>query len=420
MISAPLPSNEVERLAALVDLEVLDSQFEPEFDALVHAASRVAGVPISLISLVDRDRQWFKANVGLDGVSETDRESAFCSHTILENVPMEISDATKDERFHDNPLVSGFPDIRFYCGVPLTLRSGSRVGTLCVIDQVPREMSEEQLAILKHLAMAASAALEGRKAAIDLSRRTDQLRASEKELTVANGILEQANDDLESFVRVASHDLRSPLITIERLAEWIEEDLGSDCPENVSEHVGLIRRRVRRMDKLLTDLRQYTLAGRVDTPMETVNTEELARTAFELNSGEAEVRLEMEGEFPTLVTQAVPLELVFRNLIGNAIKFAPKSDAFVKVSARMTDAGVEFTVSDNGPGIAPEYHEAVFGLFRILQSRDKYEGSGLGLTFVKRAVELAGGRVELESDGLCGSTFRFTWPAQLAASSAAV
>ncbi|MGK0481447.1 MAG: signal transduction histidine kinase [Planctomycetota bacterium] len=413
MIPATSPTNEAERLAALKDLEVLDSEFEPEFDALVNAASRVAGVPISLISLVDRDRQWFKASVGLVETSEVDRESAFCSHTILESVPMEVTDAAKDERFHDNPFVVGSPKVRFYCGVPLTLRSGLRVGTLCVIDHVPRKMDETQLEILGYLATAASAALEGRKAALDLARKSARLKESEIELLAANSILVRANDDLESFVRVASHDLRSPLITISRLADWICEDLGDDCSETVREHTSLIQRRITRMDSLLTALRQFTLAGHVDAPLETVDTEEVVRAAFELNSDDGHVRLELDGDLPRIVVQAVPLELVLRNLIGNAIKFAPESGAFVKVGAREINAGVEFTVTDNGPGIAPEFHDAVFDHFQLLQSRDKYEGSGLGLTFVKRAVELAGGHVELESDGLCGSTFRFTWPAQI-------
>ena len=109
MIPAPTPPDEKDRLTALRNLDVLDTQREPEFDALVHAASCVAGVPISLISLVDQDRQWFKANVGLEGVTETDRESAFCSHAILQDAPCLVPDATRDERFQHNPLVTGRP-----------------------------------------------------------------------------------------------------------------------------------------------------------------------------------------------------------------------------------------------------------------------------------------------------------------------
>lgn len=165
MPAAPLPADEAQRLRALGDLQVLDSTPEAEFDALVQAAALVCGVPISLVSLVDGQRQWFKANVGLPGVHETPREVAFCAHAIHGDDLFEVPDAVADERFRDNPLVTGAPDIRFYAGAPLQLSDGSRVGTLCVIDRQPRELSEQQRQILQHLAQAVVRALETRRQA---------------------------------------------------------------------------------------------------------------------------------------------------------------------------------------------------------------------------------------------------------------
>jgi GAF domain-containing protein len=130
MQSAPLRPDETASLQALDSLEVLDSGAEGEFDALVDVASHVCGAPISLITLIDANRQWFKANVGLPGVAETAREVAFCAHTVLGTDLFEVPDASMDERFHDNPLVTGPPDIRFYAGAPIVLSSGHRVGTL--------------------------------------------------------------------------------------------------------------------------------------------------------------------------------------------------------------------------------------------------------------------------------------------------
>lgn len=164
MQAAPVPHNESERLEALAGLEVLDSLPEAEFDALVQAASLACGAPISLISLVAADRQWFKANVGLPGASETSREVAFCAHAILGDDVFEVPDATQDSRFADNPLVVGRPDIRFYAGAPLTLASGHRVGTLCVIDRTPRRLDGAQREVLRCLARAAASALEARQA----------------------------------------------------------------------------------------------------------------------------------------------------------------------------------------------------------------------------------------------------------------
>lgn len=164
MAKARLRKNEAASLAALEALQILDSNPEAGFDALVSAASAVCGVPISLISLIDAQRQWFKANIGLTGVAETPREQAFCAHAVLGDDILEIPDATLDQRFADNPLVTGEPGIRFYAGAPIRLSGGQQVGTLCVIDRQPGQLSATQREVLRQLSIAAARALEGRVA----------------------------------------------------------------------------------------------------------------------------------------------------------------------------------------------------------------------------------------------------------------
>ncbi|RTL14962.1 MAG: EAL domain-containing protein [Burkholderiales bacterium] len=155
-------SDEAERLKALQSLAVLDTAAEEQFDALVQAASIVCGVPISLLSLVDADRQWFKAKVGL-AVNEAPREHALCARTILDDAIFEVPDASADPRFADNPLVCAGPGIRFYAGAPVVLRSGHRVGTLCVIDRKPGQLTPLQRQVLAHLATAAARGLEAHR-----------------------------------------------------------------------------------------------------------------------------------------------------------------------------------------------------------------------------------------------------------------
>jgi GAF domain-containing protein len=133
-------SDESQRVAQLRELLVLDSAPEPVFDSIVKLASEVCGVPIALVSLVDTERQWFKASVGLPGVNETPRDVAFCAHAIQDDALFEVPDAKNDARFSANPLVTGNPDIRFYAGAPLVLDGGARVGTLCVIDRQARQL----------------------------------------------------------------------------------------------------------------------------------------------------------------------------------------------------------------------------------------------------------------------------------------
>lgn len=145
-----IPDNEIERLHALKTLKILDSSQEERFDRITRMARRLFGVPISLVSLVDRDRQWFKSKQGIDA-SETPREISFCGHAINEDGLFIIPDATKDDRFEDNPLVTDDPNIRFYAGYPLKVRDGLKIGTLCLIDSEPREMDKEDRQLLKDL-----------------------------------------------------------------------------------------------------------------------------------------------------------------------------------------------------------------------------------------------------------------------------
>jgi PAS domain S-box-containing protein len=158
-VKAALPADEIQLLARLRALGVLDSAPEPMFDSLTRLAAQIAGTPIALVSLIDEQRQWFKANLGLPGVQQTPRDVAFCAHAILERDVMTVADARTDPRFADNPLVTGEPGIRFYAGAPLTMPGGERLGTLCVIDRAPRQLSDDQKLQLAELAQAVVQAL---------------------------------------------------------------------------------------------------------------------------------------------------------------------------------------------------------------------------------------------------------------------
>ncbi len=150
MMNAPIPENEAERMQALRELLILDTPPEERFDRIVEFAAEEFSVPIALISLIDDNRQWFKARFGL-AVCETDRKSSFCGHAIHVPEVMVVSDATQDPRFADNPMVLGDPHIRFYAGAPLEVRPGVRIGTLCLIDRRRRTLDDTDLAILMSL-----------------------------------------------------------------------------------------------------------------------------------------------------------------------------------------------------------------------------------------------------------------------------
>ena len=165
MEPAPIPENDEERLAALHGLDVLDTGYEPEFGELVELAAFVAHTPIAALTLVDRDRQWFKSSIGLD-VSETGRDVSFCGHVVAHEHTIVVPNALDDERFRDNPLVTGDLGIRFYAGAPLHV-AGHHVGTLCVIDRRPRTFLTDERRALEILARQASAQLELRRLIAD-------------------------------------------------------------------------------------------------------------------------------------------------------------------------------------------------------------------------------------------------------------
>ena len=162
-MNAPIGIEESRRLAALRELGVLDTSPEAAFDTITRTAAQLCGVPIALISLIDAQRQWFKSNLGLPGVTETPRDVAFCDHAIRDTALFEVPDATLDARFAANPLVTGNPDIRFYAGAPITLPGGERIGTVCVIDRTPHQLDEHQRAMLLSLATIVGAMLTQRR-----------------------------------------------------------------------------------------------------------------------------------------------------------------------------------------------------------------------------------------------------------------
>ena len=192
MISAPKPQNEAARQQALDELQILDTLEEQVYDDLTLIATEICQTPIALVSLIDRDRQWFKSHQGLDA-HETPRELAFCAHAILDDHVFVVEDTLKDERFHDNPLVTGGPNIKFYAGAPLILRNNIRVGTLCVIDDHARPFSDKQRQALEALARQVVSQLELRLQVQALTR------------------LDHAKDE---FISIVNHELRTPLTSV--------------------------------------------------------------------------------------------------------------------------------------------------------------------------------------------------------------
>lgn len=221
--------------------------------------------------------------------------------------------------------------------------------------------------------------------------------------------LEKRNQELDQFAYVASHDLKAPLRAIANLSTWIEEDLEDKLDDDTRYNMNLLRGRVHRLENLINGLLAYSRVGRITSQPEEVNVNQLLTEIIDSLDIPPEFTIEAVEEMPTLFTEKTPLYQVFSNLIVNAVEHHNRGNGKVTISAIEQEQWYEFTVSDDGRGIDPKYHQKIFTIFQTLEARDTKESTGIGLAIVKKAVENQGGKISVESQLGQGSTFRFTW-----------
>ena len=252
--------------------------------------------------------------------------------------------------------------------------------------------------------------IDGEQTFTGVLRDITQRKQQETEREHLIKALARSNQELDQFAYVASHDLKAPLRGIANLSQWIEEDLGDTLKDENKGQMELLRGRVHRMEALIDGILQYSRAGRVKSKPEEIDTGALVRDVIELIAPPKATAITIAPSMPTVKAEKIPLQQVFMNLLGNAIKHAGADDPRIGISWEDAGPFYEFTVSDNGQGIAPQYHERIFGIFQTLEARDKVEGTGIGLSVVQKIVEAKGGRVWVESDIGKGAKFKFLWP----------
>jgi len=416
-VPAPLPANEQERLRSLEHLGILDSTPEPGFDDIVLLATSLCDVPIALVSLVDKDRQWFKSCIGLD-VRETHRDLAFCAHAILSpDEVLVVEDATLDSRFEHSALVLGPPYIRFYAGAPIRDDRGFALGTVCVIDTRARTLSVAQHNALLALARQTAALLQLRLLS---EQRELRARRLENELAQAQALGRQAEQFMHHAKRVSSLGM---------VAASIAHDF-NNLLQALSASLQMVRLRARRPE----DVERFSDAGlqavdqgrllvnhllasvRHDSPnLMCIDVNErldsmrdvLLRTV----AGGVELSLDLAAAGTGVLCEEAQLSAAVINLLANA-RDALGGSGRVHISSRLVSVEQDealaagnyllLSITDNGPGMPEALAAKVFEPFFTTKCAGK--GTGLGLSQVLEFAQRAGGTVKVQTAPGAGTT----------------
>lgn len=405
MNTYPIPANEEQRLKELYAYQILDTEEEQDFTDIVELASYICNAPMSLITLIDRNRQWFKARIGI-GDTEMDRNIAICAHTIMGNGPFVVSDASKDSRFANFSTVTGDPNVRFYAGVPLVTPNGYNIGSLCVIDSKARKLPKAQEKALTTLASQVVKLMDERANAIrhKEAARLERLQSASFErmmqaqrriLTILghdaraplyainqmlkiSGRSSVSNDDLKSNLELMSNQLGATLIMIEDLLSWGKNHLRMDSG---------------------SALQQEPL-------------QDIVNDVVELLKGNAGLKgLALHNRIPVKMISPIPatmMNFIIRNLVNNAIKFTQTGS--VSVTALEKDNQVEVMVIDTGIGMTPAQLEHFNSKGPRTITETAMNDSGIGIIMIQEFLLQIGGEIHFSSKPGSGTTVSVRLP----------
>lgn len=394
-----IPRDEKNRVQALHAYAILDTEPEQDYDEIVQLAAQVCEIETAHISLIDSERQWLKAKVGF-GTQDIDRRLAFCSHTILQDDILLVPDATKDDRFFDNPLVTGNPEIRFYAGMPLVTDSGHNIGSLCVIDIKPRVLREDQIRALRMLSKQVMKQLELRKAVRSLEDQRKQLR--------------ETNEINSRLLSIIGHDLRAPLSSLTGLIHLMTNDLLTQ--EEMTKAMIQVKSALSSTEFLLHDLLQWASAQqeRNSFVQEKIAPYEIIQDLIKIFNQEftsKENRLLNQVSTAAKVNFDVNiLRFVLRNLLLNANKFTERGT--ISIVAEEQSASMVIHVLDTGRGIPQERINSLFDWKTKASTPGTRgeKGSGLALLLCYDLLTKNGATISVRSKEAEGSIFSITLP----------
>lgn len=396
MKAAPKPLDDLKRVQSLKSYEILDTAAESQFNELVELASYICGTPISLVTFIDSDRQWVKAKIGIEA-TETSREVAFCSHTILSDEIFVVKDAREDERFFDNPFVTGEANIQFYAGAPLIDKEGHRLGSLCVIDQKPRELSVEQLSALKKLSRMVVAYLELR---LEIKKQKEQEELLKKQTMMM--IQSAKMSTLGEMASGIAHEINNPLTIIQGKIHLIKKMMAGQefSKDLIVENLDRVESTTVRISKIVKGLLHFSRDTSHST-LEQVKLKDIISDTLEMCSerlrlNDIELRLHLETD---AIIECKPIQIsqAILNLINNSYDaILGTSGAWIDISLKKENKKVLLSVTDSGPGIKEEIVDKILQPF--FTTKEPGKGTGLGLSISKGLIETHGGELFYEPE----------------------
>jgi signal transduction histidine kinase len=398
-LNYPLPANEKLRLQAVRSYQIFDTAEDEDYDALTSLASMICEMPVALITFIDDHRQWFKSHHGTE-INENLREYSFCTHAIAsEKEIMVVSDAARDVRFADNPMVTGTTKVAFYAGVPLVNSDGYAVGTLCVLDQKPRELSVEQ-----------------KKALVVLAKQVDdkiELRRKISELAELNNELEQSQQRKDDFLSIVSHELKTPITTLKANLQMLERIKNTPQSPVFPKLVESCTKSVEKINLMVDDLlnmHRYSVTE-LELDKSTFCIYDLMLVCCNHVRIDAKHELIVEGDKALFINaDEQRIDQILVNFVNNAVKYAPNSKQ-INLKISKEEEHVKIAVTDYGPGIPEDHIPHLFDRYwRASHSGKRYTGLGLGLYICAEIVRRHNGKIGVDSELGKGSTFWFTIP----------
>lgn len=425
MKSPEIPINEEDRLRSLHDYNILDSIADQDYDDITKIASQITQSPISLISLVDKDRQWFKSKVGID-VNETPRDISFCAHAINQKELLEVPNPLEDERFYDNPLVEGELNVRFYAGAPLINSSGYVLGTICVIDQKSKTLSSDQKEGLMALSRMVINTMEQKRknqllidTSEQLKNELDKSKAQEFELRVSNEEAYRGIQAKDTFMSNMSHEIRTPMNGIIGVSDIILDD--KELPIKYRELVEHINSSAKSLLTIINDILDLSKINAEKLSFETKNFQfkdafRSVRHSLAVLAKDKGINFDLDiaSEIPeTVAGDPVRISQILFNIAGNAIKFTDQGSVSIRaklIASNVKGPKIEISVSDTGIGIPQDKLDMIFDAFNQsdINTYNKYGGTGLGLTISKNLIQMHEGDINVQSQVGKGTTFTFT------------